>query len=91
MWTALEPLGRDGGSGGYRRYAWTRTDHDLREWFTGEAAARGLDVTEDRMGNQWAWWGDPATPWAGGSRASSPAPTSTACPTAVRSTDRSGS
>jgi N-carbamoyl-L-amino-acid hydrolase len=59
MWSAIEPLGRDGGSGGYRRYAWTRTDHDLREWFTGEASARGLDVTEDRMGNQWAWWGNP--------------------------------
>ena len=31
----------------------------LREWFAGEAAARGLDLTVDRAGNQWAWWGDP--------------------------------
>ncbi len=58
MWADLEEVGLDGSSGGYRRYAWTRTDHDLREWFTGEATARGLDVTTDRMGNQWAWWGD---------------------------------
>ncbi|MDR6863072.1 N-carbamoyl-L-amino-acid hydrolase [Phycicoccus sp. 3266] len=59
MWAALEPVGRDGGSGGYRRFAWTRDDADLREWFAGECADRGLDLTEDRMGNQWAWWGDP--------------------------------
>jgi len=59
MWAALEPVGRDARTGGYRRFAWTREDHDLREWFAGECAARGLDLTEDRMGNQWAWWGDP--------------------------------
>ena len=59
MWSALADVGRDARSGGYRRYAWTRTDADLREWFAGECAARGLDLTEDRMGNQWAWWGDP--------------------------------
>jgi N-carbamoyl-L-amino-acid hydrolase len=59
MWAALEPVGRSGESGGYRRFAWTREDADLREWFAGECAVRGLDLTEDRMGNQWAWWGDP--------------------------------
>ncbi len=59
MWADLAPLGRDGTTGGYRRFAWTRTDHDLREWFAGECAARGLQLTEDRAGNQWAWWGDP--------------------------------
>ena len=59
MWAALEPVGRDAASGGYRRFALTREDHDLREWFAGEAVARGLDLTTDRMGNQWAWWGDP--------------------------------
>ncbi|MBC9820875.1 allantoate amidohydrolase [Terrabacter sp. MAHUQ-38] len=61
MWADLEPLGRDRETGGYRRYAWTRTDAELREWFAGECAARGLDVVEDRAGNQWAWWGDPDT------------------------------
>jgi N-carbamoyl-L-amino-acid hydrolase len=59
MWAALQPVGRDARTGGYRRFAWTREDHDLREWFAGECATRGLDLTEDRMGNQWAWWGDP--------------------------------
>jgi N-carbamoyl-L-amino-acid hydrolase len=59
MWSALEPIGRAPTSGGYRRFAWTSTDAELREWFAAEAAARGLDLTEDRAGNQWAWWGDP--------------------------------
>ena len=62
-WAELATIGRDRGTGGYRRYALTREDHDLREWFAGEADRRGLDLTTDRMGNQWAWWGDPdATP-----------------------------
>lgn len=59
MWSELAGVGRDATSGGYRRFAWTRVDADLREWFAGECAVRGLDLTEDRMGNQWAWWGDP--------------------------------
>ncbi|GAA1246960.1 allantoate amidohydrolase [Oryzihumus leptocrescens] len=59
MWAELLPVGRDPQSGGYRRFAWTRTDHDLREWFAAEASSRGLDLTVDRAGNQWAWWGDP--------------------------------
>ncbi len=66
MWRELEALGRDQGSGGYRRFAWTREDHDLREWFAGECADRGLDLTTDRMGNQWAWWGDPDAAVAAG-------------------------
>ncbi|USQ76161.1 allantoate amidohydrolase [Ornithinimicrobium cryptoxanthini] len=57
MWADLGPVGRVG-SGGYRRFAWTREDHTLREWFAGECAARRLDLVEDRMGNQWAWWWD---------------------------------
>ncbi|MEO8850616.1 MAG: M20/M25/M40 family metallo-hydrolase, partial [Allobranchiibius sp.] len=65
MWADLELIGRSA-SGGYRRFAWTREDHTLREWFAGECAARGLDLTQDRMGNQWAWWGDPdASPGSG--------------------------
>ena len=66
MWHDLESVGLDASTGGYRRYAWTRTDHDLREWFSGECAARGLDLTVDRMGNQWAWWGDPDAAVAAG-------------------------
>ena len=33
-------------AGGYHRFAWTREDHDLREWFAGECAARGLDLVD---------------------------------------------
>jgi len=58
MWADLEAIGRTP-SGGYRRFAWTREDHTLREWFAGECAARGLDLMQDRVGNQWAWWGNP--------------------------------
>ncbi len=59
LWDDLAPVGRSGLTGGYRRYAWTPADSTLREWFAGEAAARGLDLVVDRAGNQWAWWGDP--------------------------------
>ena len=59
MWSAIEPIGRHGRTGGYRRYAWTAEDATLREWFAGEASARGLTLTLDRAGNQWAWQGDP--------------------------------
>ncbi len=59
LWSDIEAVGRDRRTGGYRRFAWTDTDRTLREWFAAAAQARGLDLTEDRMGNQWAWWGDP--------------------------------
>lgn len=59
LWVALEPIGRNPDSGGYRRFAWTAEDATLREWFAGETASRGLDLTLDRAGNQWAWWGAP--------------------------------
>ena len=42
MWTAIEPVGRDGATGGYRRFAWTRQDHELREWFAGNVPPVGL-------------------------------------------------
>ncbi len=66
MWTDLLPVGRHRTTGGYRRYAWTPTDAGLREWFTGEAGLRGLDVTTDRAGNLWAWTGDPDAAAAAG-------------------------
>ena len=59
MWDELLPVGRSASSGGYRRFAWTGADAQLREWFAAEAARRALDLTLDRAGNQWAWWGDP--------------------------------
>lgn len=63
MWAELLPVGRHPDSGGYRRFAWTDEDATLREWFVGEANRRGLAVVADRVGNLWAWRGDPdATP-----------------------------
>jgi N-carbamoyl-L-amino-acid hydrolase len=60
MWADLLPVGRDSGSGGYRRYAWTGADTDCRAWFRAQAQGRGLAYEVDRNGNQWAWLGDPA-------------------------------
>ncbi|WP_415095781.1 allantoate amidohydrolase [Micropruina sp.] len=59
MWAELAPVGRDRATGGYRRFAWTPQDATLREWFAAEAARRGLDLVTDRVGNLWAWRGDP--------------------------------
>ncbi len=56
----LHDIGRDRHSGGYRRYAWNDADMQLREWFVGAAAARGMEVVEDGNGNQFAWWGSGA-------------------------------
>jgi N-carbamoyl-L-amino-acid hydrolase len=61
LWSAIADIGRDPNTGGYRRFAWTDADLRMREWFSSECASRGLDLLEDRMGNQWAWWGDPDT------------------------------
>jgi beta-ureidopropionase / N-carbamoyl-L-amino-acid hydrolase len=60
MFEAIRDVGRDPGTGGYRRFVWNDADQQLREWFAGEAKRRGLDLHLDRNGNQWAWWGDPA-------------------------------
>jgi beta-ureidopropionase / N-carbamoyl-L-amino-acid hydrolase len=59
LWSAIVDVGRSAATNGYRRYALTKEDRLLREWFAGEAASRGLTLNEDRMGNQWGWWGDP--------------------------------
>lgn len=66
LWQVLAPIGHDRQTGGYRRFAWTPADAELRAWFASECAARGLEVTSDRMGNQWAWWGDPDAAVAAG-------------------------
>jgi beta-ureidopropionase / N-carbamoyl-L-amino-acid hydrolase len=59
MLAELGPIGRDPASGGYRRFSWTAADLACRDWFAGQAAARGMDCAADRNGNLWAWWGDP--------------------------------
>jgi N-carbamoyl-L-amino-acid hydrolase len=58
MWDDLGEIGR-APSGGYRRFAWSAEDGALREWFRGEAARRSMAVVADRVGNLWAWDGDP--------------------------------
>ena len=67
LWTSLEGVGRDAGSGGYRRYAWTAADLACRDWFASQATDRGLTVETDRNGNQWASWRPDSR--AGGSNA----------------------
>ena len=66
LWSSIADIGRDPATGGYRRFAWTEPDLRMREWFADECASRGLDLIEDRMGNQWAWWGDPDMDASGG-------------------------
>ncbi len=59
LWESLLPVGRDSGTGGYRRFSWTPADAACRAWFMEAAAVRSLRAHDDRNGNLWAWW-DPA-------------------------------
>ena len=56
LWAELEPIGREGSSGGYRRYAFNSAELACREWFISTAEQRGLAVELDRNTNLWAWW-----------------------------------
>lgn len=56
MWAALLPVGRDGRTGGYHRFAWTPPELECRAWFLDEARRRGLEVGRDTNGNLFAWW-----------------------------------
>lgn len=66
LWPTILEVGRDAGTGGYRRFAWTDADLTLREWFVDCADRRGMDVEVDRNGNLWAWWMPPG--WSGDPR-----------------------
>ena len=59
LWESLLPIGRDAGSGGYRRFCWTRAELDCRAWFETTAAQRRLRVQADGNGNLFAWWDVP--------------------------------
>ena len=61
LWEPLLPVGRDPGTGGYRRFSWTPADRDCRAWFEAAARERQLRTGQDRNGNLWAWW-DVAAP-----------------------------
>jgi beta-ureidopropionase / N-carbamoyl-L-amino-acid hydrolase len=73
LWESLLPIGRDGQSGGYRRFSWTPDDAACRAWFTQAAAERDLRVLTDRNGNLWAWW-DPPAPVGSPASPGSPGP-----------------
>ena len=61
LWESLLPVGRDGGTGGYRRFSWTPADAECRRWFFQAAAERDLRAAADRNGNLWAWWDVPGS------------------------------
>lgn len=51
----IRDVGRDPRGPGYMRPGFSSTELNLREWFVGEAQARGLDVEIDHNGITWAW------------------------------------
>ncbi len=54
----IADVGRDPVRGGYSRPVFEPAELELRAWFTGRAAALGLEVEPDRNGNIWAYWGE---------------------------------
>lgn len=61
----IDDIGRDARRGGYSRPVYSEAELTLREWFTAEATARGLDVSTDANGIIWAWWDLPNAADAG--------------------------
>ena len=55
----IEDVGRDRRRGGYTRHVFDDAERELRDWFVERAQRLGLQVTTDRNGNLWAWWGEP--------------------------------
>ena len=53
---AISDEGRDARRGGYSRPVYSSAEITLREWFSAEARARGLEVSTDANGIIWAWW-----------------------------------
>jgi beta-ureidopropionase / N-carbamoyl-L-amino-acid hydrolase len=56
LWESLLPIGRDPGTGGYRRFCWAPAELECRAWFEATAAQRQLRVQADGNGNLFAWW-----------------------------------
>ncbi|MFC5138423.1 allantoate amidohydrolase [Actinomycetospora rhizophila] len=55
----IADVGRDARRGGWSRHLGDEAEATLREWFTEQAARRGLVVEIDGNRNVWAWWGPP--------------------------------
>ena len=67
MWSDLESLGLDADNGGYHRFALDpRGPRPARVVRRRVRAPAGSTSPTDRMGNQWAWWGDPDAAVAAG-------------------------
>ncbi|XPP26780.1 MAG: allantoate amidohydrolase [Leucobacter sp.] len=49
-------IGADPDRGGYSRPVFSAAELELREWFLGHAAERGLSIETDGNGIIWAWW-----------------------------------
>ena len=62
LWADLAAIGRDPGTGGYHRLAFTPAELGARDWFAAAAGERALVVHTDRDTNLWAWW---VGPWGG--------------------------
>jgi N-carbamoyl-L-amino-acid hydrolase len=65
LWESLLPIGRDAGTGGYRRFCWSPAELECRAWFERAAADRGLRILCDGNGNLYAWWDVPGASLAG--------------------------
>lgn len=55
----IDDVGRDARRGGWSRHVFDDAERTLRDWFVERAQRLGLDVSSDRNGNLWAWWGEP--------------------------------
>jgi beta-ureidopropionase / N-carbamoyl-L-amino-acid hydrolase len=56
MWRELEPVGRDGRTGGYLRSPFASAERECAAWYAEHCSARGLDLEYDGQGNAVAWW-----------------------------------
>lgn len=55
----IDDVGRDPRRGGHSRHVFDDAERTLRDWFVERAQRLDLDVSPDRNGNLWAWWGAP--------------------------------
>ncbi|MGC9155207.1 MAG: allantoate amidohydrolase [Ferrimicrobium sp.] len=59
LFAQIAAIGYDAVHGGYRRFAYSDEDRELRTFFAQTVSELGLTLSVDTANNQWAWWGDP--------------------------------
>ncbi|WP_298336210.1 allantoate amidohydrolase [Ferrimicrobium sp.] len=59
LFAQIAAIGRDAAGSGYRRFAYSDEDRELRTFFAETVSELGLTVSVDTANNQWAWWGNP--------------------------------